>query len=159
MKPWWLVSRWPISSWGCCSLPTGNWVDQKVLTCSDHSGNTRDKLPMVHFWARKVEYGSTCWQMAVGQQYVPKMEPWQMDTWTKTCGPIPGGLILTHTQMDPRKFCRRDLLGARELQEHHPHQPADVLRHGLRASGSLRKALPAFGKPILCGTPYLLVRE
>ena len=22
-----------------------------------------------------------------------------METWTKTCGPIPGGFILTHTQM------------------------------------------------------------
>ena len=28
---------------------------------------------------------------------VLKMEPWQMETWTKTCGPYPGALILTHT--------------------------------------------------------------
>mmetsp|Transcript_96417 Transcript_96417/g.229604 ORF Transcript_96417/g.229604 Transcript_96417/m.229604 type:complete len:203 (-) Transcript_96417:874-1482(-) len=37
---------------------------------------------------------------------------------------------------------RRDLLGARKLQEHHPHQPADVLRHGLRASHLHRQQLP-----------------
>ena len=35
--------------------------------------------------------------VAVGQKYVPTMEPWQMETWTKTCGPFPGGSILTHT--------------------------------------------------------------
>ena len=26
--------------------------------------------------------------MAVGQKNVPKMEPWQMETWTATCGPL-----------------------------------------------------------------------
>ena len=26
------------------------------------------------------------------------MNPWQMETWIKTCGPYPGGLILTHTR-------------------------------------------------------------
>ena len=25
-----------------------------------------------------------------------------METWTKACGPIPGGLILTHTHMTVR---------------------------------------------------------
>ena len=34
--------------------------------------------------------------LAVGQNWVPKMEAWQMEPRTKTCGPIPG-LILTHT--------------------------------------------------------------
>ena len=24
-----------------------------------------------------------------------------LETWTKTCGPIPGGLLLTHTQIEP----------------------------------------------------------
>ena len=37
--------------------------------------------------------------LAVGQKYVPKLKPWQMETWTKTCGPYPGGLILTHTHL------------------------------------------------------------
>ena len=35
--------------------------------------------------------------MGMGQNYVPKMEPCQMEPRTKTCGP--GRLILTHTQM------------------------------------------------------------
>ena len=36
--------------------------------------------------------------MAVGQQKVPKMEPWQIEAWAKTCRPI-SGLILTHTHV------------------------------------------------------------
>ena len=26
--------------------------------------------------------------LVVGQKWVPKMEPWQMETWTTTCGPL-----------------------------------------------------------------------
>ena len=33
----------------------------------------------------------------------PKWIPGKMETWTKTCGPIPGGVILTHTHMEPKK--------------------------------------------------------
>ena len=44
------------------------------------------------------------------QKWVPKMEPWQMDSRTKTYGPIPGGLILTHTHIShpacPSSFSR-----------------------------------------------------
>ena len=29
----------------------------------------------------------------------PKKELWQVETWPKTFGPIPGGLNMTHTQM------------------------------------------------------------
>ena len=29
------------------------------------------------------------------------MEPWKMETRTKTCGPIPGGLIVTHIARVP----------------------------------------------------------
>ena len=35
--------------------------------------------------------------MGVAQKKVPKMDPRQMETWSKTCGPISNGLILTHT--------------------------------------------------------------
>ena len=31
------------------------------------------------------------------------MKPWEMEPRTKTCGPIPGGFILTHTLVDSLK--------------------------------------------------------
>ena len=34
-------------------------------------------------------------RMGCGSKRVPKLEPWSMETKTKTCGPYPGGLILT----------------------------------------------------------------
>ena len=42
-------------------------------------------------------------------QWVQKKVPWQMETRTKTCGPYPGGVILTHTQMlrNPSHSVRR----------------------------------------------------
>ena len=30
--------------------------------------------------------------------------PWKVATWSKTCGPIPGGLILTHTHFKTNSF-------------------------------------------------------
>ena len=36
--------------------------------------------------------------VAVGQKY------WQKETWTRTCGPIPSGLILTHSRVGWRLF-------------------------------------------------------
>ena len=32
------------------------------------------------------------------------MEPWYMETWTETCGPYPGGLVLTHTHLKTHLF-------------------------------------------------------
>ena len=37
-------------------------------------------------------------EAAVGQKYVPKVEPWYMERWTKMRGPP--GLIFTHTQAE-----------------------------------------------------------
>ena len=33
----------------------------------------------------------------MGQNRYPNWEPGQMESWTTACGPLPGGLILTHT--------------------------------------------------------------
>ena len=50
-----------------------------------------------------------------------------METWTKTCGPIPGGFTLTHTQMPGRFFvflAEKPTIGCEKRggQAHRPKQ-------------------------------------
>ena len=54
-----------------------------------------------------------------GSNSLPNVEQWDMEPRTKTCGPYPGGLMLTHTQLHktraephrlPREFHPRAFL-------------------------------------------------
>ena len=64
-----------------------------------------------------------------------------METWTKTCGPIPGGLIFTHTQVNEEGF----------------FQPT-AGRFGVSAQKGFQKILEGFQGNLLratCLVPYL----
>ena len=49
-----------------------------------HRASKGPKSPLQHFCLRLAKKS----RMAMGQICVPKMEPWQMEPKTKTCGPL-----------------------------------------------------------------------
>ena len=87
--PFWTLESTVINGW---LIPYGSVGVQKEL--SAYTFSLRLKLDQtLNPLQKKKTHITWVW---VKNRY-PKWTPRQMETWTKTCGPIPGGLILTHT--------------------------------------------------------------
>ena len=74
-----------------------------------------------------------------------------METWTNTCRPTPGGLILTHThsikRSSPTDFSHQ---AKADISEQRLQEKAGAGGAGAKAAGARPK--PAFGKARGCGS-------